>query len=469
MTWMTALVIAVCVVDSVTIAYDGSLMGSLNVMPAYTAYFHLTTTTKSLNTAITFVGAIPMAFVSGPIVNWKGRKFGIYLSALIQILGAILQGAAQNIAMFIVGRFFIGMGSGLATAAAATYVAETVPSKIRSFALGLYFTCWAVGGLIAAGVIPSLLQAAPSVFAIMILFFLPESPRWLSYHDRNDEAVVVLARLHGTSIDDPVVQVQHREIMDTLQYEKDEGKSVSIRELFKTAGNRKRLLLAVSLGPLTMLTGSNVITFYFGDMLSQAGISDSNTQLQINVILSAWQLCVAFSGSLSAEKIGRKTLCLASLGLATIFLYMVGGLTAGFGTSSNKAGVYGTVTSIFLFLGAYSFGLTPLTVMYGPEVLSYSLRASGMGLFLVGSKSCGLLVTFAFPYGFAAIGWKMYMINASFNVLLWIFVVIYWVETKGHTLEEIDALLDGEKRSDTPDLDLVQNGKIDFVVEERAM
>lgn len=84
--WMTAMIIAVCVVDSVTIAYDGSLMGSLNVMPAYSGYFNLTTTTKSLNTAITFVGAIPVALTAGPLINWKGRKFGIYLSACIQIV-----------------------------------------------------------------------------------------------------------------------------------------------------------------------------------------------------------------------------------------------------------------------------------------------------------------------------------------------------------------------------------------------
>lgn len=152
MTWMTALVISVCVVDSITIAYDGSLMGSLNVMPAYSSYFHLTTALKSLNTAITFVGAIPIALCAGPIINAKGRKYGIYSSAIIQIFGAVLQGAAQHISMFIIGRFFIGVGSGLAQASASTYVAETVPSRVRAFALGLYFTCWAVGSLMAAGV-----------------------------------------------------------------------------------------------------------------------------------------------------------------------------------------------------------------------------------------------------------------------------------------------------------------------------
>lgn len=183
-----------------------------------------------------------------------------------------------------------------------------------------------------------------------------------------------------------------REIIDTLQYEKDEGKAVNYTELLKTTGNRKRVFLALSVAPLAMLTGSNIITFYFGTMLTQAGIKDAHTQLKINVILSAWQLIVALTGSISAEKIGRKTLALTSLGLASIALFMVGGLTAAFGESTDKSGVYGTVASIFLFLGAYSFGITPLTVMYGPEVLSYSLRATGMGLFTTFSKSCGLLV-----------------------------------------------------------------------------
>lgn len=127
-------------------------MGSLNVMPSYSSYFTLTTALKSLNTAITFVGAIPVALIAGPVINWKGRKFGIYLSAILQIIGAILQGAAQHISMFIIGRFFIGAGSGFAQAAASTYVAETVPSRVRAFALGLYFTCWAIGSLIASGV-----------------------------------------------------------------------------------------------------------------------------------------------------------------------------------------------------------------------------------------------------------------------------------------------------------------------------
>jgi hypothetical protein len=79
--------------------------------------------------------------------------------------------------------------------------------------------------------------------------------------------------------------------------------------------------------------------------------------------------------------------------------------------------------------------------------------------------------TFAFPYALAAIGWKTYMINASFNVLLVVWIYFFWVETKGLTLEEVDAIFDGEKHSQTPNLKDISDDKMEvFVgVEEKTI
>lgn len=181
-------------------------------------------------------------------------------------------------------------------------------------------------------------------------------------------------------------------------------------------------------------------------MFNKAGIHDHRTQLEINVCLTSWQLVIAFAGSMCAEKLGRKTLGLISLGLATTFLFLVGGLTARFGNGTNKSGIYATIGSIFLFLGGYAFGFTPLPPIYAPEVLPYALRGYGMSLVAAFGRSCGLLAVFALPYGFEAIGWKMYMVNACFNVLLWIMVAVFWVETKGCSLEQIDDLFEGRPR-----------------------
>jgi hypothetical protein len=71
----------------------------------------------------------------------------------------------------------------------------------------------------------------------------------------------VLSAVNGLHPDDPIVQVQYREVTETIAFEKSEGATLGIKEVFKNPGNRKRLILAVSVAPLVMLTGSNIITY----------------------------------------------------------------------------------------------------------------------------------------------------------------------------------------------------------------
>lgn len=108
--------------------------------------------------------------------------------------------------------------------------------------------------------IPSLLQALPSIFCILVLLFIPESPRWLAYQDRYDDCLEVISVVNGLPIDHDVVQLQYREVIDTIDFEKSSGATLGPKELLKNAGNRKRLFCAASVAPLVMLTGSNIIT-----------------------------------------------------------------------------------------------------------------------------------------------------------------------------------------------------------------
>jgi MFS family permease len=120
-------------------------------------------------------------------------------------------------------------------------------------------------------------------------------------------------------------------------------------------------------------------------------VTDTTTQLEINIILNAWCLVISLVGTAMADKLGRKALAAISTGLLTIFIFMVGALTKVYGNSTNTSGIYGTVASIFLFQGAYSFGWTPLTVLYPPEVLNYEIRSVGMGIYTFLGKSFSLL------------------------------------------------------------------------------
>lgn len=447
--------ILVSVIDSVMVGFNSSLMGALNVMPSYATYFSLTTATKSLNTGISYTGGAFGSLFSGPLTDWRGRREAIFWAAVVALIGAVVQGCAQNVGMFITGRFIVGVGMAVAQTAAPTLVAETVPVRYRGFALGLYYACWGFGTLIASGVcygtqtmestwawrIPSLLQAAPCALVAVILLFVPESPRYLISRDRHDEALEVLAIANDT---DDEVQVQYREIVDTLNLEKE--RNVSVAKALVSKSNRRRLLITTTFSAITMLPGTNIITYYFGDMMSNAGIEDPTTQLQINIVLTSWTLVVAITASWFADKVGRKTLCSGSLIGQIVMLFLLGGLTKLYGTSTYAPGVYGTLSIIFLYNAAYAWGITPLTVLYPPEVLSFDIRAVGMGIYTFATKLCGLFVTMVVPFGLEGMGYQFYFVNACFDVLLVVFVVFVWVETRGLTLEEVDKLFDKEKR-----------------------
>ncbi|KAH7093574.1 general substrate transporter [Paraphoma chrysanthemicola] len=475
-----ACLIMLSAIDSVLVGYDSSLMGSFNVMPSYQSYFHLTTATKSFNTAVSYVGGAAISFISGPWTDWRGRREAIFWSALITLVGGVIQGAAQNIGMFLAGRLIVGFGMGLAQTSTPTLLAETVPVAWRGLAMGLYYACWGVGTLLASGVcygtqslnttwawrIPSLLQAAPSVWCFIILLFIPESPRWLISRGRHAEAreVLAIANAHG-DIDSPLVTVQFKEIEDTIRFEREREASAFKAIVHKS--NRKRMLIVATFPIMVMLPGTNIVQFYFGDMMASAGITDPTTQLQINIILTSFTLVVAIAASWFADKTGRKALCAGSLSGGTIALFILAGLTAVYGTSGNQSGIYGTIAIIFIYNATYAWGITPLTVLYPPEVLSFDIRALGMGFYTLITKLCGLFVAMVIPFGMEAIGWKVYIINGSVDILMVVFVLLVWVETRGLTLEEVDRVFDGIKHSDVPDLEAVR-GKEDLEVLDGA-
>lgn len=195
--------------------------------------------------------------------------------------------------------------------------------------------------------------------------------------------------------------------------------------------------------------------------------------LDHNIFLNVWCLCCALTGTFYIDKIGRKLTGLISTASLTTCLFAVGALTKVFGTSSNISGIYSTVAAILLFQGAYSFGWTPLLYLHPPEVLNYPIRANGMGIFTFVLNIVALLSVFSIPFAIDTLGWKTYIINGSWDVLEVLFMSYYWVETSGKTLEEIDAMIEGRRHSEGPDLEdasrKVINGKVVDEENERLL
>ncbi|KAH7304455.1 general substrate transporter [Stachybotrys elegans] len=376
------MVIAAACVTSTTKGYDGSMMNSPNALPSYSEYFVLTTATKALNTCAIWLGGIVSAVVAGPIANRYGRRRSLRWASLFTIFGAILQAAAQNVPMWVVSRMFIGFGTTFSMCAGTAYTAETLPVKWRGWGVGLLGDLYYVGGFLAAGItygtsrmdstwawrVPSALQAFFSITALGFLFVVPESPRWLVKQDRNEEALQVIALMNSDGdCSHPDTIAAYQEILDAMDFERAEGRQFRTQQIVKTRDLRMRIILVASASVCAMLSGNNVVSFYLGDILTNAGISDSNTQLEITIVLNAWCLVVSIIGTRLLDQFGRKTIAIISNSGMVVLLFVVGALTAVYGTSENLSGIYGTVASIFLFQGIYSLAWTPLIMLYPPR------------------------------------------------------------------------------------------------------
>lgn len=279
-----------------SLGFDSAMMNSLNILPSYTDYFHLDTATLSLQSAISWAGMCVASFFYGTLTDYYGRKKAMWISAMITLVGVIIQAAAQNIAMFVVGRFVVGLGNGATYVCGPIYLAETFPTRWRGPGLALFTDMYYVGSLIAAGVTygtakilntwawrtPSILQGFFMVLAVVALPWMPESPRWLIHKDRHEEALNALADTHGNGDrEDPHVAEVYNEIVGMLQAEADAGKQVGFKELVKSKSNGFRVLLCSSVAVISMLSGNNIISYYLGQMLDQAGITNTTTQLEI--------------------------------------------------------------------------------------------------------------------------------------------------------------------------------------------
>lgn len=253
-----------------------------------------------------------------------------------------------------------------------------------------------IGALIAAGITlgtgewqstwawraPSLFQGIFSLLCIFILPFVPESPRWLVHRGLYEEARTVVAQTNTNgNLTNPVAVAVYKEILDTIEFEKKEGRSMSPLEIVRTPAARKRVLIGMSAGPFSCIAGNIIASYYLGAELETAGVTNTRDQLKANVVLNVWCLLCALTGTHLAANWGRKPTAMLSQTLLIVCLFIIGGLSKLYADNPDGASqslIYGNVAVMFLFQGFYSLAWTPLLFLYPPEVMNYSIRANGL-------------------------------------------------------------------------------------------
>ncbi|RSH90986.1 hypothetical protein EHS25_010162 [Saitozyma podzolica] len=446
-------------VSSYATGYDGSMMNGLQSLDTWQSYFNSPTgSVLGLFNCIQSVGQI----ASFPIEAWFsdrfGRRIGMAVGAFIILVGCILQGAAVNMGMFVAARGIIGFGLGINITAAPVYILETSFPTHRGPLTSVYNALWNVGSFAASWItygtflmgndwawrIPSLLQMLSSVLQIFLVWFLPESPRWLVEQGRIEQATAVLVKYHADGdASDPIVELELAEIMEAIEVDRKINQNVSFLTMVKNKANRSRTMIIIAVGFFSQWSGNGLISYYLSLILDSIGYTDSQQQLMINGIIQAFSLVTSVGLSFIVNRFTRRSLWLTStIGIFVCFiawticesLYEIHG---------NAAAGRTVLGLIFIYNFFFNIGWTPLQVVYCIEILPIAIRARGLAIYNLSVSLAGFLNQYLNPVGLANIGWKYYIVYDVWIAFELAIVYFFFPETSNTSLEETAAMFDG--------------------------
>ncbi|KAF5371170.1 hypothetical protein D9758_004279 [Tetrapyrgos nigripes] len=442
-----------CIGVEMTSGFDSSMMNGLQAVDSWRLFNSPRSALLGLMSAIYSLGAI-LALPAVPIVNdYLGRRMAIIFGSILMVIGASLQAAAQNFAMFIIARLILGLGIPFAIVAASSLIGELSHPKERAIMGSLFNSCYFIGSIVAAGVtlgtfsmssnwgwrLPSLLQVSPSVLQIVFIWFLPESPRWLVSKGRSEEAFAILVKYHAEGNEDSeFVKAEFIEIEKTLELEKENSKR-SWRDVVATSGMRRRLLVGSALGLFTQWSGNGLTSYFLAPILDNVGIHDNHTKNLVNLALTCWGFVNATFFALTSSRFNRRTVYLfgttSLLAVFTAWTVASARFTATGDQASSKA----------VLAPCYNMAFNALTYTFLVELFPYQVRAKGITVFQWWSRMAGFFNQFVNPIGINNAGWKYYISYVVWLAFEVIFVYFLFPETANRTLEELAFLYEEDK------------------------
>ncbi|KAH8103062.1 general substrate transporter [Cristinia sonorae] len=451
-TWLCGLFAAL---GSVTFGYDLGIIAS--VLPSED--FNRTTgnpnaTAQGLIVGCLLLGAFASNIYVGSLADRFGRRIAILSGCIVFLIGGGVQTGAQNIHYMYAGRFLAGMGIGMLAMLAPLYQAEIAHPSIRGRLTTLQQFMLGLGALIASFIgygsfhglkgqiqwrLPLGIQMLPAVPLAFFILLLPESPRYLAMRGRDDEALLVLARLHahGDTTDTFVVS-EHQEILQQVALEREETRD-AWTQLFMIPSNFRRLLLGVALQFSVQMTGVSVIQYYSPQIFASIGI-DTSTTLGLQsgnsvIALIGEALCIWF-----IDRLGRRG--------PLIWANAISGLTFVIGTiiiklfpagSENHNASRAFVAMTWLFNLVFSSGIGPLSWAIPVEMFNSATRAKATAITSSAAWISNFMIAQVSPLAFDNIGWKYYLVFAICGFTNALFFWAFLPETRGIPLEELDS------------------------------
>ncbi|KAK5112346.1 hypothetical protein LTR62_004309 [Meristemomyces frigidus] len=408
-----------------------------------------------------------LAVPSAPWLNQRfGRRWSVFVGSAIMVVGALLQGFAQNVAMYVIARMLLGAGILFAIISGSSLIGELAHPKERAILTSCFNASYFIGSILAASIaigtvnikgnyswrVPSLLQIIPSLLQIATVFLLPESPRWLVSQDRGSEAFAILVKYHAEGDTSSVlVNAEYAQIRSTIRQELEAAKQ-SWTDMLKP-GMRRRVFIAAFLGLFTQMSGNTLLSYYTNLLFTMMGYTSSYAKTRINIANQVWSLLTATIIALYVTRFRRRWAFMAS---STSMLLVFIGMTVAFHSLSvakaeggkNQAASIAALVFYFAYAPCYAIGNNSLTYTYLIELFPYAVRSRGIGIEQVFGKAGGFFSNFVNPIALEAIGWKFFAAYCAWIFFEFVFQLTFYPETRGRTLEELAFLFEDKAFAD---------------------
>ncbi|MEJ2702317.1 MAG: sugar porter family MFS transporter [Sedimentisphaerales bacterium] len=439
------LVCIVAALGGLLFGYDtGVINGAIGPLKVH---FSLDAKWAGWATGCALLGCAIGAGAAGALSDRFGRKKVLILSAVLFFISAVGTAIPRTIAAFIIYRILGGIGVGAASISSPMYIAEISPARIRGRMVSVNQFAIVTGFLVVYFVNYFIAlqgdltwneqvgwrwmfgsEGLPALLLLVCLFFVPESPRWLTKQNRVDEALNILTRVDGGRY----AQAEMIEIKDAIAHE-----SGSLRQLFQP-GMKIVLVIGIVLAVLQQVTGINVFLYFGTEIFKKMG-SETNAALLQTVIVGVVNLTFTVIAIWTVDRLGRKPLMMiGSTGMGVSLLAM--GLAA-----------YGRTTGLWMlvfilgYIACFALSVGPVTWVILSEIFPTRIRGRAMAVATVCLWVANYVISQTFPMMDES-PWLLdkfhhafpFWLYGAFCIVLLIFVGRFVPETKGKTLEEIE-------------------------------